>query len=95
LRYRCSHAHYAAADVCRASIACLMAGKHVEVGKLVADGWVDAQAALETQRRTGLTCTLSLPFNNDGPLGFFSRYIGDNATCTARYSDLEQQNKAF
>ena len=27
---------------------------------------------------TGKLCTLSLSFNNDGPLGSFFRYIGDN-----------------
>jgi 2-hydroxy-4-carboxymuconate semialdehyde hemiacetal dehydrogenase len=33
-------------------------------------------------------CTLSLSFNNDGPLGSFFRYIGDTATYIARYDDL-------
>jgi 2-hydroxy-4-carboxymuconate semialdehyde hemiacetal dehydrogenase len=33
-------------------------------------------------------CTLSLSFNNDGPLGTFFRYIGDSATYIARYDDL-------
>jgi 2-hydroxy-4-carboxymuconate semialdehyde hemiacetal dehydrogenase len=33
-------------------------------------------------------CTLSLSFNNDGPLGTFFRYIGDTATYIARYDDL-------
>ncbi|WP_420176745.1 Gfo/Idh/MocA family oxidoreductase [Luteococcus sp. OSA5] len=33
-------------------------------------------------------CTLSLSFNNDGPLGTFFRYIGDNGTYIARYDDL-------
>ena len=33
-------------------------------------------------------CTLSLSFNNDGPLGTFFRYIGDTATYLARYDDL-------
>jgi 2-hydroxy-4-carboxymuconate semialdehyde hemiacetal dehydrogenase len=31
---------------------------------------------------------LSLSFNNDGPLGSFFRYIGDNGTWLARYDDL-------
>ena len=35
-------------------------------------------------------CTLSLSFNNDGPLGTFFRYIGDSATYLARYDDLLQ-----
>jgi 2-hydroxy-4-carboxymuconate semialdehyde hemiacetal dehydrogenase len=33
-------------------------------------------------------CTLSLSFNNDGPLGTYFRYIGDTATYIARYDDL-------
>jgi 2-hydroxy-4-carboxymuconate semialdehyde hemiacetal dehydrogenase len=33
-------------------------------------------------------CTLSLSFNNDGPLGTFFRYICDNGTYVARYDDL-------
>ncbi|MEO6571495.1 MAG: Gfo/Idh/MocA family oxidoreductase [Ilumatobacteraceae bacterium] len=37
---------------------------------------------------TGAICTLSLSFNNDGPLGTFFRYIGDTATYIARYDDL-------
>ena len=37
---------------------------------------------------SGAICTLSLSFNNDGPLGTFFRYIGDTATYIARYDDL-------
>jgi len=33
-------------------------------------------------------CTLSLSFNNEGPLGTFFRYIGDTGTYIARYDDL-------
>ena len=37
---------------------------------------------------SGKVCTLSLSFNNDGPLGTFFRYICDNGTYIARYDDL-------
>ncbi|HZT08574.1 MAG TPA: Gfo/Idh/MocA family oxidoreductase [Chloroflexota bacterium] len=37
---------------------------------------------------SGAICTLSLSFNNDGPLGSFFRYICDNGTYIARYDDL-------
>ena len=37
---------------------------------------------------SGALCTLSLSFNNDGPLGTFFRYICDNGTYVARYDDL-------
>jgi 2-hydroxy-4-carboxymuconate semialdehyde hemiacetal dehydrogenase len=37
---------------------------------------------------SGANCTLSLSFNNDGPLGTFFRYICDNGTYIARYDEL-------
>jgi len=37
---------------------------------------------------TGAICTLSLSFNNEGPLGTYFRYICDNGTYMARYDDL-------
>ena len=42
---------------------------------------------------SGTICTLSLSFNNDGPLGTFFRYICDNGTYLARYDDLFDGNK--
>jgi 2-hydroxy-4-carboxymuconate semialdehyde hemiacetal dehydrogenase len=33
-------------------------------------------------------CSLSLSFNNDGPLGSVFRYVCDQATYVARYDDL-------
>jgi 2-hydroxy-4-carboxymuconate semialdehyde hemiacetal dehydrogenase len=36
----------------------------------------------------GALCTLSLSFNNEGPLGTFFRYICDNGTYICRYDDL-------
>jgi 2-hydroxy-4-carboxymuconate semialdehyde hemiacetal dehydrogenase len=44
--------------------------------------------SIQLQAANGAICTLSLSFNNDGPLGTFFRYIGDNATYIARYDDL-------
>ncbi|HTY51420.1 MAG TPA: Gfo/Idh/MocA family oxidoreductase [Steroidobacteraceae bacterium] len=40
----------------------------------------------------GAICTLSLSFNNDGPLGTFFRYICDHGTYIARYDDLLDGN---
>ena len=37
---------------------------------------------------SGALLTLSLSFNNDGPLGSFFRYICDNGTYNAYYDDL-------
>ncbi|MBX3590847.1 MAG: Gfo/Idh/MocA family oxidoreductase [Burkholderiaceae bacterium] len=44
--------------------------------------------SIQLKASTGAICTLSLSFNNDGPLGTFFRYICDNGTFIARYDDL-------
>ena len=44
--------------------------------------------SIQLQAANGAICTLSLSFNNDGPLGTYFRYIGDTATYLARYDDL-------
>ncbi|MFE1317387.1 Gfo/Idh/MocA family oxidoreductase [Kitasatospora phosalacinea] len=44
--------------------------------------------SIQLQAASGAICTLSLSFNNDGPLGTFFRYIGDTGTYLARYDDL-------
>jgi len=44
--------------------------------------------SIQLQAASGAICTLSLSFNNDGPLGTFFRYIGDTGTYIARYDDL-------
>jgi len=43
---------------------------------------------IQLKSASGAICTLSLSFNNDGPLGTYFRYIGDTATYVARYDDL-------
>ena len=44
--------------------------------------------SIQLKAESGAICTLSLSFNNDGPLGTFFRYICDNGTWLARYDDL-------
>ncbi|MDH3419680.1 MAG: Gfo/Idh/MocA family oxidoreductase [Gammaproteobacteria bacterium] len=44
--------------------------------------------SIQLLTENGKICTLSLSFNNDGPLGTFFRYICDNGTYMARYDDL-------
>jgi len=44
--------------------------------------------SIQLQAASGAICTLSLSFNNDGPLGSFFRYIGDTGTYRAVYDDL-------
>jgi len=55
--------------------------KHPDLGIAM-----DMSIQLLTEK--GKVCTLSLSFNNDGPLGTFFRYICDNGTYIARYDDL-------
>jgi len=55
--------------------------KHPELG-------IAMDMSIQLKAETGAICTLSLSFNNDGPLGTFFRYIGDTATYIARYDDL-------
>ena len=51
---------------------------------------MDMSVGLKTA--SGAICTLSLSFNNEGPLGTFFRYICDNGTYIARYDDLLDGN---
>jgi 2-hydroxy-4-carboxymuconate semialdehyde hemiacetal dehydrogenase len=44
--------------------------------------------SIHLKAESGAICTLSLSFNNDGPLGTLFRYICDNGTWIARYDDL-------
>ena len=44
--------------------------------------------SIQLKAASGAICTLSLSFNNDGPLGTFFRYIGSTGTYIARYDDL-------
>ncbi len=44
--------------------------------------------SIQLKAANGAICTLSLSFNNEGPLGTFFRYIGDSGTYIARYDDL-------
>jgi 2-hydroxy-4-carboxymuconate semialdehyde hemiacetal dehydrogenase len=44
--------------------------------------------SIQLKSESGAICTLSLSFNNDGPLGTFFRYICDHGTYIARYDDL-------
>jgi len=44
--------------------------------------------SIQLKVRSGALLTLSLSFNNDGPLGSFFRYIGDTGTFLAYYDEL-------
>lgn len=55
--------------------------KHPQLG-------IAMDMSVQLKAENGAICTLSLSFNNDGPLGTFFRYICDNGTYIARYDDL-------
>jgi 2-hydroxy-4-carboxymuconate semialdehyde hemiacetal dehydrogenase len=50
--------------------------------------------SVQLRAESGAICTLSLSFNNDGPLGTFFRYIGDTGTYIARYDELVNGKEA-
>jgi 2-hydroxy-4-carboxymuconate semialdehyde hemiacetal dehydrogenase len=57
-------------------------------GPLHGDLGIAMDMSIQLRTENGRICTLSLSFNNDGPLGTFFRYICDNGTYIARYDDL-------
>src|SRR5690606_1975872 len=59
----------------------LQGPQHPELG-------IAMDMSIQLKTESGKICTLSLSFNNDGPLGTFFRYICDNGTYIARYDDL-------
>ncbi|QGP81088.1 Gfo/Idh/MocA family oxidoreductase [Sphingobium sp. CAP-1] len=61
---------------------------HAMQGPIHPDLGIAMDMSIQLKSETGAICTLSLSFNNDGPLGTFFRYIGDSATYIARYDDL-------
>jgi len=61
---------------------------HAVQGPIHATLGIAMDMSIQLQAANGAICTLSLSFNNDGPLGTFFRYIGDTGTYIARYDDL-------
>jgi 2-hydroxy-4-carboxymuconate semialdehyde hemiacetal dehydrogenase len=57
-------------------------------GPIHPDLGIAMDMSIQLRTTSGKICTLSLSFNNDGPLGTFFRYICDNGTYLARYDDL-------
>jgi 2-hydroxy-4-carboxymuconate semialdehyde hemiacetal dehydrogenase len=49
--------------------------------------------SIQLKTASGQLCTLSLSFNNEGPLGTIFRYICDNGTYLARYDELVTGNE--
>ncbi len=61
---------------------------HAMQGPIHPDLGIAMDMSIQLKAESGAICTLSLSFNNDGPLGTFFRYICDNGTWIARYDDL-------
>ena len=71
---------YQTGEVCSEAFG-LQGPVHPELG-------INMDMAIGLKVPSGAICTLSLSFNNDGPLGTYFRYICDNGTYIARYDDL-------
>ncbi|WP_423933568.1 Gfo/Idh/MocA family oxidoreductase [Comamonas sp. 23] len=61
---------------------------HAVQGPLHPELGIAMDMGIVLKAANGALCTLSLSFNNDGPLGTFFRYIGDTGTYVARYDEL-------
>ncbi len=70
---------YQAGPIVKANV--IQGPMHPELG-------IAMDMSIQMKAQSGAICTLSLSFNNDGPLGTYFRYICDNGTWIARYDDL-------
>jgi 2-hydroxy-4-carboxymuconate semialdehyde hemiacetal dehydrogenase len=61
---------------------------HAVQGPIHPELGIAMDMSIQLKTEGGAICTLSLSFNNEGPLGTFFRYICDNGTYIARYDDL-------
>ena len=61
---------------------------HAIQGPIHPDLGIAMDMSILMKTESGKLCTLSLSFNNDGPLGSYFRYICDNGTFIASYDDL-------
>jgi 2-hydroxy-4-carboxymuconate semialdehyde hemiacetal dehydrogenase len=61
---------------------------HALAGPVSPELGIAMDMSIQLKSSAGQICTLSLSFNNEGPLGTFFRYICDNGTYVARYDDL-------
>ncbi|HEY6278868.1 MAG TPA: Gfo/Idh/MocA family oxidoreductase [Streptosporangiaceae bacterium] len=61
---------------------------HAVQGPVHPELGISMDMSIQLATPSGRICTLSLSFNNDGPLGTFFRYICDHGTYIARYDDL-------
>ena len=81
--------HHAAhtVDLCTYQVGKIVQGNAIQ-GPIHPEFGIAMDMSIQLKSESGAICTLSLSFNNDGPLGTFFRYIGDTGTYIARYDDL-------
>jgi 2-hydroxy-4-carboxymuconate semialdehyde hemiacetal dehydrogenase len=65
---------------------------HVLAGPIHPELGIAMDMSVQLRTSGGALCTLSLSFNNDGPIGSVFRYIGDSGTYVAYYDDLVTGN---
>ena len=66
---------------------------HAVQGPIHPELGIAMDMSIQLKAANGSICTLSLSFNNEGPLGTFFRYICDKGTYIARYDDLVTGNE--
>lgn len=66
-----------------------IAEAHAVQGPIHPELNIPLDMSIQLKAENGAICTLSLSFNNDGPIGTRFRYICDNNTYVANYDDLE------
>ena len=66
---------------------------HAVQGPIHPELGIAMDMSVQLKAANGSICTLSLSFNNEGPLGTFFRYICDKGTYIARYDDLVTGNE--
>ena len=66
--------------------------QHALQGPMHPELGIAMDMSIQLKTESGVICTLSLSFNNEGPFGTFFRYICDNGTYLARYDDLVDGN---
>ena len=82
--------HHAAhtVDLFAYQAGCPIVKAHAVQGPIHPTLGIAMDMSIQLKAANGAICTLSLSFNNDGPLGTFFRYIGSTGTYIARYDDL-------
>jgi 2-hydroxy-4-carboxymuconate semialdehyde hemiacetal dehydrogenase len=86
--------HHAAhtVDLLRYQTGQEVAAAHALAGPTHPDLGIAMDMSVQLRTTGGVICTLSLSFNNDGPIGSVFRYIGDSGTYLAYYDELSDGN---